>query len=98
VNGAEVEFYKPNLDLPKQISLHSPYDKYDKYHIGLGFHIDRKKEFTYTIVQWNEQDRDTFKVKYERGEGYLFAMKCWVNGELVWDVNKRQERFFTLIK
>lgn len=98
INGEEVDAYNVNSDAPKGISLETPNDKYNKYHLSLGFNIEENAEITYTIVQWNEQDRDTLKVQFNKGDNYLLAIKCWLNEELVWDVNNGQEKFFTLIK
>lgn len=97
INGEEVEQYDANLDSPRRISLHEPNDKHDKYYLSLGFNIKQGGDTTYTIVQWDEGDRDVFKVEFSRGEDYTVAVKCWVNEELVWEA-KKQERFFTLVK
>lgn len=98
INGKEVDAYNANSDAPKGISLESPNDKYSKYHLNLGFNIEENDEITYTIVQWDEQNRDIFEVQFNKGEGYLLAVKCWVDKKLVWNVNNGDERFFTLEK
>ena len=98
VNNREVNAYNVNSDSPRGISLESPNHNYNKYYLSLGLNIIEEDEITYTIVQWDEENRDLFKVQFDKGNGYLISIKCWVNDKLVWDIYDGDERFFKLIK
>lgn len=54
--------------------------------------------YTSSIIEWNQQDRNTLKAEIESGGSYTLINKCWLNEKLVWESDKRQERIFTVIK
>lgn len=96
IDGEQVSPYNANADCPRGISLEKPNNDRDKYYLCFAFNTKGKADITYTTIKWNESDKDTFKVEFRRGDGFILTSKCWLNDELVWDNTK--ERIITIVK
>lgn len=90
IDGEEVNAYNEMRVQPKGIRLLSPWGEYDKYYLNLLLNFsnfEKNDGIAYTIIQWDEQDRDTLKAKFSETNSTLSTVKCWVNEVLVWTDN-----------
>ncbi|MGL1889816.1 MAG: hypothetical protein OCD76_25100 [Reichenbachiella sp.] len=71
----------------------------DRYRIRLFANLESKDEYPINYIEWNENDTDTLKAEFDRGDNYDMVTKVWFNDELVWDLLSDGDiRRFEIIK
>lgn len=100
VGNEKIEVNNPNADHPKGFAVYPPEGTYTKYRFATGASTEEKSTITSILIQWDENNTDTFKTELSRGDkdGYIICTKIWLNEEVVWDVKTDTgERFFELV-
>jgi hypothetical protein len=96
IDGVTQEFYKSNLDNPRNFRIFKDENEYQIAVVLNGFD---KSDKTTTYIQWNETDRDTIESTFYRNEYSIRNKKIWLNGEVVWqDADYAEEPCIKLIK
>ena len=93
IDGEKIECYDPNRDAPRNYRIGYAADRYG---IMIYPNANINEEYPVTYIQWNEQDTDTVKCQFERGDGFLILTRLWFNDELVIDIG--DSRFFEIVK
>ena len=112
-SGERIEVNDPNMDNPRNISLHSPQDfglnSDTPYRLAVHSIIPNKAQDSITMyLQWNEENEDIIKFEYLKtssdsdllGGSSIRIIKVWINDDLLWDVelNPYEPRIFILTK
>lgn len=54
-----------------------------------------------TYIQWSEMDMDTIQCQYSQTESSLITTKVWFNGNVVWNIDEKENndpRLFQIVK
>lgn len=82
VDGKTVEVYDSNMDYPRNFRI---YQHQDEYRIGISLNHTETEQKPVTYIQWNESDRDTIEVTYDRTQDALLQNRIWLNGQQIWE-------------
>ncbi len=82
IDGKTTEVYDKDLDYPRNFRI---YEHQDEYRIAIFPNHAETEQKPITYVQWNESDRDTIEVAYDRSQDALLQNRIWLNGEQVWE-------------
>ena len=93
IDGEKIERYDPNRDAPRAYVIGYAAERYG---ITIYPNIDESEEYPVTYIQWNEQDTDTVKCQFNRGDNFLYLTKLWFNDELVLEIGELC--FFEIVK
>lgn len=47
-----------------------------------------------TLIEWDENTTDTIVTQFLRTEYAAYKQKIWINGELIWDLNRDGKLFY----
>lgn len=81
INGQKIEYNMPNYDSPKGFFINNDYSP--NYVNFLLNSINQDTASSTTYIEWNENETDTIKATFLKGEGYFVIDKVWVNGDYV---------------
>ena len=111
--GQKVEYFNPELDHPRNMSLGSPQDfgltDDAPYRLVLNAVVLDDQEQVSMFVQWNDELEDEITCELLKSEdgntdltggGGVRIAKVWLNNELIWDSNSNADdaRLFRLMK
>jgi hypothetical protein len=86
--GVKTEFYRPNLDAPRNFSIF-PYNNNGvelnlcKLFPDIG--TSKKTEITRTIIEWQKGIADTLTTEISRSGGSTITTKVWYKNKVVFD-------------
>lgn len=86
-DGKKEEFYKPNLDMPRNFFIDKNPGN-NRYYMHLVLDEGKyDREITTTYIKWNSQKEDTIKCEMNRylSQNTVYCEKVWYNGILKFD-------------
>lgn len=86
IEGKEKYYNEPRLDISKGFKLiDKPCEEHDKYRLSVLLNTSSKERFPETIIEWDDNWRDTIRAETYRGDGFFVISKLWLNGNSIWE-------------
>lgn len=96
VDNNEQYVFNANSDAPNGFVIH--HNELGNW-IGIGLNSIEAIKKPITIIQWNENNRDTIEVTFDRRNGSVEKNKVWLNGNLIWEKYKdATDKIYRIIK